>query len=40
MGRDLMSGMFHGARVSLLFGFSATLAALVVGVTVGALAGY
>ena len=40
MGRDLMSGVFHGARVSLLFGFSATLAALVVGVTVGALAGY
>jgi peptide/nickel transport system permease protein len=40
MGRDLMSGLFHGARVSLLFGFSATLAALVIGVTVGALAGY
>ena len=40
LGRDLMSGLFHGARVSLLFGFSATLAALVVGVTVGSLAGY
>jgi peptide/nickel transport system permease protein len=40
MGRDLMSGMFHGARVSLLFGLSATLAALVIGVTIGALAGY
>ena len=40
LGRDLMSGLFHGARVSLLFGFSATLAALLVGVAVGALAGY
>lgn len=40
MGRDLMSGLFHGARVSLMFGFAATFAALLVGVTVGALAGY
>ena len=40
MGRNLMSGLFHGARVSLLFGFSATLAALVIGVAVGAVAGY
>ncbi|MGI4799701.1 MAG: ABC transporter permease [Janthinobacterium lividum] len=40
LGRDLMSGLFHGARVSLLFGFSATLAALVIGVAVGAVAGY
>ena len=40
MGRDLMSGLFHGARVSLLFGFAATFAAVLVGVTVGALAGY
>ena len=40
LGRDLMSGLFHGARVSLLFGFSATLAALVIGVAVGSVAGY
>lgn len=40
MGRDLASGLFHGARVSLMFGFAATLAALVIGVTVGALSGY
>ena len=40
MGRDLMAGLFHGARVSLLFGFSATIAALVIGVAVGALAGF
>jgi peptide/nickel transport system permease protein len=40
MGRDLMSGLFHGARVSLAFGFAATLAALLIGVTVGALSGY
>jgi peptide/nickel transport system permease protein len=40
LGRDLMSGLFHGARVSLLFGFSATIAALVIGVAVGAIAGF
>ncbi|KMO36308.1 ABC transporter permease [Methylobacterium aquaticum] len=40
MGRDLMSGLFHGARVSLAFGFTATAAALLIGVTAGALAGY
>lgn len=40
MGRDLMSALFHGARVSLLFGFSATLAALAIGVPLGALTGY
>jgi peptide/nickel transport system permease protein len=40
MGRDLLSGLFHGARVSLMFGFAATLTALAIGVTIGALAGY
>lgn len=40
MGRDLASGLFHGARVSLLFGFAATVAALVVGIAAGALSGY
>src|SRR5690348_11223121 len=40
MGRDLASGLFHGARVSLMFGFAATLAALLIGVTIGALSGY
>ncbi|HVR50078.1 MAG TPA: ABC transporter permease [Pseudorhodoferax sp.] len=40
LGRDVMAGIVHGARVSLLVGFMATFVALVVGVTVGALAGY
>jgi peptide/nickel transport system permease protein len=40
MGRDLASGLFHGARISLLVGFTATLAAVLLGTTVGAIAGY
>lgn len=40
MGRDLASGLFHGARISLLVGFTATFAAVLLGTTVGAIAGY
>lgn len=40
MGRDLAAGIFHGARVSLLIGLVATGVALVLGVTLGAVAGY
>ena len=40
MGRDLASGLFHGARISLLVGFTATLAAVLLGTAVGAIAGY
>lgn len=40
LGRDILTGIVHGSRVSLLIGFSATIAALGIGVTVGALAGY
>ena len=40
MGRDLASGLFHGARVSLMVGFVATLVAVFVGTSIGALAGY
>ncbi len=40
LGRDILTGIIHGSRVSLLIGFSATVAALGIGVTVGALAGY
>ena len=39
-GRDILAGIFHGARVSLLIGVMASLAAPVVGVTLGAIAGY
>lgn len=39
-GRDLLSVMMHGLRVSLLVSFCATLFALVVGVTLGLISGY
>jgi peptide/nickel transport system permease protein len=40
MGRDIAAGLFHGARVSLLIGMVATGVALLIGVAVGAVAGY
>jgi peptide/nickel transport system permease protein len=40
LGRDILSRMIHGARVSLAVGLFATLIALVVGSFFGALAGY
>ncbi|MBM3597447.1 MAG: ABC transporter permease [Alphaproteobacteria bacterium] len=39
-GRDILAGLLHGARVSLLIGIAASLAATLVGLVVGALAGY
>lgn len=39
-GRDILAGIIHGARVSLLIGIVASLCATVIGVTFGALAGY
>ena len=40
LGRDLMSGLVHGARTSLLIAIIATLAAVAFGTLVGALAGF
>jgi peptide/nickel transport system permease protein len=40
MGRDLATGLVHGALVSLSVGLMATALAVVIGVGVGALAGY
>jgi peptide/nickel transport system permease protein len=40
VGRDVLTRMTHGARVSLIVGFSATLIALLVGTFLGAIAGY
>lgn len=40
MGRDLLVGLLHGARVSLLVGLSSAVIALVIGVVVGAAAGF
>jgi peptide/nickel transport system permease protein len=40
LGRDLASRLLHGARVSLLVGGAGTLGALLLGLTVGGLAGF
>lgn len=39
-GRDILSRMIHGARISLSVGFVAVGIALVIGIWLGALAGY
>jgi len=40
LGRDLLSRLLYGARVSLAVGVVATLVSLVIGVAYGAIAGY
>ncbi len=40
LGHDLLAGLLVGARTTLLVGVAATLLAMVIGVVVGALAGY
>jgi peptide/nickel transport system permease protein len=40
LGRNLASGLVHGARVSLMIGVVSTLVALLIGVPLGAVAGY
>ena len=40
LGRDVLTGVIHGARTSLLVVASATALAALIGVIVGALAGY
>ncbi|AOY97151.1 ABC transporter permease [Cupriavidus sp. USMAA2-4] len=40
LGRDVLAGIVHGARVSLLVGLAAAALSLVIGTVVGALAGY
>src|SRR5260370_6484291 len=40
LGRDVFAGIIFGARVSLLVGLVSTLAALAVGIPLGAIAGY
>jgi len=40
MGRDVLAGLIHGAYVSLIVGLAASAAAMGIGVTIGAVAGY
>lgn len=40
LGRDILSRIFWGARVSLIVGLVATLVSLVIGVSYGAISGY
>ncbi|MDG1066807.1 MAG: ABC transporter permease [Sulfitobacter sp.] len=40
LGRDLLSLLIHGAKVSLTIGISAAVVTVTIGITVGALAGF
>ena len=40
LGRDILAGILHGARISLLIGVVATLISIGIGVLIGALSGY
>src|SRR5207249_12093573 len=40
LGRDVLSGVLYGARVSLVVGLCAAAGSALIGVTVGAAAGY
>jgi len=40
LGRDMLSRLIHGARISLSIGLSGVLLSLVIGVVVGGLSGY
>lgn len=40
LGRDVAAGIAHGSRVSLMLGVVSTVVAALIGVTLGAIAGY
>lgn len=40
LGRDVLAGLFHGARISLVVGIVATLIGLGLGIGLGAIGGY
>ncbi len=40
LGRNVLAGLAHGAQVSLLVGLISTMVSLLIGIPIGALAGY
>jgi peptide/nickel transport system permease protein len=40
VGRNVIAGLAHGAQVSLLVGLISTIASLLIGIPIGAIAGY
>jgi len=40
LGRDIAAGIVHGARMSLIIGFVSTVVSVIIGICVGAIAGY
>ncbi len=40
LGRDVLTGIVHGASVTLAIGFSATVFTVMIGIVIGVLAGY
>lgn len=40
LGRDILAGIFHGARISLLIGVVATVMSIAIGILIGSVAGY
>ena len=40
LGRDVLTGIIHGASVTLAIGFSATICTALIGIIIGVLAGY
>jgi len=40
LGRDILAGIVHGARTTVLVGFSATLFTVVIGIIIGVFAGF
>ena len=40
LGRDVLTGIIHGASVTLAIGFSATICTALIGIIMGVLAGY
>lgn len=40
LGRDILAGIFHGARISLAIGLVATGLSMLIGIAIGSVAGY